>query len=106
MAGYGKKGMGGNPMGKKGMASMEEDIFGPSEVEIEGPGDAEISMMFEGEEEEMGGEDSLMRALMDAGYDVSPDKVSKIVAILEGEEPGMAPEGVEMTDSGAEASMV
>lgn len=69
-------------------------------------GPKDYSSLFEddGGEGETG--DPLMSALADAGYDVTPDKLEQIKAILGkagAAEGGMAPAGMESTSSGPEA---
>lgn len=85
-----------------------EDIFAEDTGEGMGGGD-EFAGMFEEDMMEENPDDLLMKSLMELDYDVTPDKLEKIKQILEGgtedESVGMAPEGLEMTDTGAAEAM-
>jgi hypothetical protein len=102
------------------MAGGYEDIFNKGAESPEGQDD--FSSMFEGGED-MGEDDGLMRSLVDMGYDVSPEKLDQIKAILEappmeesmeadpmademGMNAGMTSSPLEMTREGAKSKIV
>lgn len=90
-----------NMMG--GLGGGNAGLFGsPSPSE----GEKDYGDIFEGDMgDEEGAGDPLMTAIEGAGYSVTPDKLEQIKSILEGgseEEGGMAPEGIEPTETGPE----
>jgi len=89
-------GMGGGK-GGMGMGGGMPPPGGAPEI-----GDSELDDMF-GEGEDMGGDQQtkLTDSLISAGFSPSPDQVSQIMEILQG--GGMAPEGLEPTESGMES---
>lgn len=92
------------PMPMGGMPS-EQDIFGGGAPAAGGApevGDAELDAMFAEGAEEMGEEDKLMDSLIGAGFSPTPEQLAQIMEILQG--GGMAPEGVEPTETGMETA--
>lgn len=94
-------GMGKPPMG--GPAGMpEDDLFGGMGAAPSGDvSDEDIDSMFGEEDMASTPDDKLYQGLSMAGYAPTPEQMQQIKAILEG---GMAPEGVEATDTGMEAT--
>ena len=95
------KGMGNPGMGMAPEGNEYEGMFG--EGDMGGKGE-DMDSLF-AEDEAAAPQDKVMEALIGAGYNPDPEQLDQIISILETENSGQKPEGMEYSEEGMTTSM-